>query len=112
MKPERVHARVGKDEHRKASSLYRICWNLHDSHVYTVAHAGMAAAVIVRAATADLKTVHAVICSEGRVGMPLHQDCHTSWLPLSARLRVLRATCVWRRPAMPRAARVVELPLA
>ena len=47
-----------------------------------------------------------------RVGMPLHQDCHTSWLPLSARLQVLRATCVWRRPLMPRAAKVVELPLA
>ena len=57
------------------------------------------------------KTHAAVICSS-RVGMPLHRDCHTWWLPLSARLQVFLATCVWVRPVMPRAARVVELPLA
>ena len=85
---------------------------MHDLSVRYVVHVGVGAVVAIRAATANIKIIYAAEFCIDRVGMPLHQDCHTSWLPLSARLQVLRATCVWRRPAMPRAAKVVELPLA
>jgi len=72
---------------------------------------GMGAVVAIQTASATEKDYAALFCMD-RVGMLLHQDCHTWWLPLSARLQVFLATCVWVRPVMPRAARVVELSLA